>query len=193
MLPQSEEIHFLDSFKADTYIVRLIIDRLMNDLDALHYDREEREEIVLAMDEAVTNAVQETLFLHKEVDCHNPESHEITVRYHIGHDAFDATIIDHGKGLDLERMLTTLPNKNATDYRDQLYAYAQKAEGSKLRVRLNGKEVALNGIGAGLKIMLSFMDELNIDLIDKDSILSTDVRDSTEGSIVNMQRKRRYM
>lgn len=192
MSTDHKEIHFLDSFQADTHIVRDIIDTLIQDLRHFPYTREEKDEIILAMDEAITNAVQETLFCHDSDSPQSRNPNEITVRYRIGDGGFDATIIDHGKGLDLKKMLPVLPDKTAHDYKNQLYKYAQKADGAKLRVRLNGREIALNGIGAGLKIILTFMDSLTIDLIDKDSIITSDVRESTEGSILNMQRKRRY-
>jgi len=53
--------------------------------------------------------------------------------------------------------------------------------------------VILNGIGAGLKIILSFMDQVKIDLIDKESIVSSSVSDNTDGTIFNLKRRRRYL
>ncbi len=192
MSQKMNEINFLDSFIADTYIIRQVIDSLIADLQKLHYPKEEIDEIVLAMDEIITNAIQETLFSRKDEPDRKNRGHEITVRYHIDQDEFDATIIDHGKGLDIESIQKKIPDSSSPDYKDQLYKYAQKAEGKKLRIRLNGKEIAINGIGAGLKIILSFMDNLYIDLIDKESIISDHVGCHTDGSIITMHRKRRY-
>ncbi|MDA3901648.1 MAG: ATP-binding protein [Spirochaetes bacterium] len=192
MAEQNKEIHFLDSFKVDTTIIREVIDKLMVDLKRCEYAKEEIDEIILAMDEAITNAIQETLFTQKNCVPQNKQTHEITIRYHVSCDEFDATVIDHGKGLDIEQMLKSTPDRESANYKQQLFDYAKKSESTKLKVRLNGKEISLNGIGAGLRIILSFMDKLNIDLIDKESVLSTNVCKSTDGSILNMQRKRRY-
>ena len=192
MAEQHKEIHFLDSFKVDTRIIREVIDNLMIDLKRCDYAKEEIDEIILAMDEAITNAIQETLFSKKECESETKQTHEITIRYRVTYEEFDATVIDHGKGIDVEKMLKNTPDKESADYKQQLFDYAKKSESSKLKIRLNGKEISLNGIGAGLRIILSFMDKLNIDLIDKKSVLSTNVCSSTEGSILNMQRKRRY-
>jgi len=186
------EINFLDSFKADTYVVRTVIDSLMRDIERMGFPKDEQDEIVLAMDEAITNAVQETLFIKHNVTHSQTESHEITIRYHLSNDSFDATIIDHGQGLDIDKMMKFIPDKTSKNYKEEIFNYVKKAEERKLEVRVNGREIALNGIGAGLKIILSFMDKLNIDLIDKKKVLSTSVGDSTDGSILNMVRKRRY-
>ncbi|MFW6364941.1 MAG: ATP-binding protein [Spirochaetota bacterium] len=191
MSDQMSEINFVDSFSADTIVIRKVIDSLMNDLTKMNYPKEEKDEIILAMDEIITNAVQETLFTLQN----NPtfgSGHEISVRYRITDDNFDATIIDHGKGLDINTIFRKIPDSNAPDYKEQLIRYAHKSDGKKLKVRLNGKEISINGIGAGLKIILSFMDVLNIDLIDRDCVISDTVGCSTDGSIITMHRKRRY-
>ena len=59
-------------------------------------------------------------------------------------------------------------------------------------IRINGEEIPLRGIGAGLKIILSFMDSVTIDLIDKEKILTVQVTEHTDGTIFNMKRNRRY-
>jgi anti-sigma regulatory factor (Ser/Thr protein kinase) len=192
MSEKINEINYLDSFAADTLIVREVIDSLICDLHKMNYPKEESDEIILAMDEIITNAVQETLFSRKDEPNRNNPGHEITVRYHISHYDFDATIIDHGKGLDIDAMFKKVPDSKAPDYKEQLFKYAQKADGKKLRIRINGKEITINGIGAGLKIILSFMDTLNIDLIDRESVISNSVAGTTDGSIITMHRKRRY-
>ncbi len=192
MINNKTEINFLDSFKADTLVVREVIDVLMRDLRSIDYPKDEVDEIILSMDEAITNAVQETLFTQQQSVEFVEQCREITVRYHITDDEFDSTVIDHGKGLDIERMLKVTPDKNSDDYKDQIFDYVKQAEKKRLHVRLNGNEISLNGIGAGLRIMLSFMDNITIDLIDKKKILTTCVSESTEGTILNMQRKRRY-
>lgn len=191
-LDSTAEINFLDSFKADTYVVRTVIDTLIRDIEHMGFPKDERDEIVLAMDEAITNAVQETLFIKHSVNHCQTESHEITIRYHLTDHSFDATIIDHGQGLDIDKMMKFIPDKHSKNYKEEIFNYVKKAEERKLEVRVNGREISLNGIGAGLKIILSFMDKLNIDLIDKKKVLSNSVGDTTEGSILNMSRKRRY-
>ena len=187
-----QDICFLDSFRADTSIVPEIIDRLIKDLNKVEYPQEEIDEIILSMDEAITNAVQETVStLQKEYMC-SFQNREITVRYSISPGEFDATIIDHGKGLDIQKMLSKIPDATAPSYHDQIFDYVKNSEMRRLKVRLNGTEILLNGIGAGLKIMLSFMDSVTIDLIDKKSIVSDFVSEFTDGTILNMKRIRRY-
>lgn len=75
---------------------------------------------------------------------------------------------------------------------NQIISYATESEKSKIKVRLNGEEIPLRGIGAGLKVILNFMDAITIDLIDKEKILSQSVSEHTDGTIFNMKRKRRY-
>jgi hypothetical protein len=75
---------------------------------------------------------------------------------------------------------------------NQIISYATESEKSKIKVRLNGQEIALRGIGAGLKVILNFMDTITIDLIDKEKVLSRSVTENTDGTIFNMKRRRRY-
>ena len=84
------------------------------------------------------------------------------------------------------------PNSNSCKYFDQIYKYIENSEKDRLKVRINGNEILLNGIGAGIKIILTFMDTLTIDLIDKKDIVSDSVTKFTDGTILNMQRARRY-
>lgn len=190
----SHEINYIDSFSADTVIVGKVIDSLIKDLKKMNFASEEISEIVIAMDEAVTNAVQETLCNNRlcRQNSDDESIREITVRYRITDDEFDATVIDHGKGLDLGKMSEITPDSNSGEYHKQIYEYIDERTEKKLQVTVNGKEVILNGIGAGLKIILSFMDHVKIDLIDRKSIVSSAVSSDTDGTIFNLRRKRRY-
>ena len=143
------------------------------------------------MDESVTNAVQETLTKNRARP-HRGETRDITIRYTINPVEFDATIIDHGKGLDLFNILHSVPDQESQSYHDQIVIYATESERNKIKVRINGEEIPLKGIGAGLKIILHFMDAVTIDLIDKEKVLSSSVSEHTDGTILNMKRKRRY-
>ncbi len=189
------EINFLDSYTADTSVVPSVINILVENLTTMNYPRGEIDEIILSMDEAITNAVQETIRKKKALancGCVD-ERREITVRYSITDNDFNATIIDHGCGLDIESLVGIVPNVESTDYHDQIIRYATESEKKKITVRLNGKVVPLKGIGAGLKIILAFMDSVTIDLIDKKKILSDSVSEHTDGTILNLKRKRRYL
>jgi anti-sigma regulatory factor (Ser/Thr protein kinase) len=183
---------FLESYCASTTIVPEVIESLINDLRYSNYRQDEIDEIVLSMDEALTNAVQETIKKNccngDHADC---DRRDITVRYNINDSEFDATVIDHGKGLDIFNILSQIPDMKAKDYADQVLSYATKSEKNKIKVRMNGKEIPLHGIGAGLKIIINFMDTVTIDLIDKKLVLTTLVSDYTDGTILNMKRKRR--
>ena len=187
----NKEIAFLDSFAASTAIVPEVIDHLYRDLQTAGYPREEIDEIVLSMDESITNAVQVTMTCGHEGQSTTRERN-ITIRYTVTENEFDATIIDHGTGLDFIKILSSLPDINSNSYYDQIVSYATDSDKSKLSVRINGEEVPLRGIGAGLKIILTFMDSVTIEYIDKKTILSSSVSDYTDGTIFNIKRKRRY-
>ncbi|RJP25453.1 MAG: hypothetical protein C4529_00845 [Deltaproteobacteria bacterium] len=190
-----KEINFLDSYSADTSIVPAVINNLMKNLEVMEYPRDEIDEIVLSMDEAITNAVQETIRKKNHFTTHvgaGGERREITIRYNITSSNFDATIIDHGRGLDIDSLVGIIPDSTSTDYHNQIIRYATESERKKLTVRVNGKEIALKGIGAGLKIILAFMDNITIDLIDKKKIISDSVSEFTDGTILNLKRRRRY-
>ena len=184
-------VAFLDSFSADTIIVPHIINRLILDLREMQYNQNDIDEIIISMDESITNAIQETI--HKNINIiDNPERRDITVRYTINNDEFNATIIDHGKGLDLFNILKNLPSRESTSYHDQISEYALESKQNKLLVRLNGREIPLKGIGSGLKIILKFMDSITIDFIDKKKVISNSVTEDTDGTIFNIRRSRRY-
>lgn len=191
----SPDIDFLNSYSANTSVVPEVIERLIGDLRKTRYTQDEIDEIVLSMDEAITNAIQETMKTNQDfrpkVEA-DDDRRDITVRYTISRDIFDATIIDHGKGLDIFNILHAMPQTGSTSYMNQIISYATESEKSKIKVRLNGEEIPLRGIGAGLKVILNFMDAITIDLIDKEKILSQSVSEHTDGTIFNMKRKRRY-
>jgi len=44
----------------------------------------------------------------------------------------------------------------------------------------------------GLKVILAFMDSVSIDLIDKERVLANSVSEFTDGTILNLNRRRRY-
>ncbi len=84
------EIKYLDSFVADTSTVPVVINALVKNLQKTSYPREEIDEIVLSMDEAITNAIQETLRKKKEkYNSISAERREITIRYNITDKDFD--------------------------------------------------------------------------------------------------------
>jgi anti-sigma regulatory factor (Ser/Thr protein kinase) len=189
------DIDFLNSYSASTSVVPEVIERLIGDLRKTRYTQDEIDEIVLSMDEAITNAIQETMKTNQDFQRKveaDDDRRDITVRYTISRDIFDATIIDHGKGLDIFNILHSTPQTGSTSYITQIVSYATESEKSKIKVRLNGEEIPLRGIGAGLKVILNFMDAITIDLIDKEKILSQSVSEHTDGTIFNMKRKRRY-
>jgi len=194
MANNTKEIGYLDSFSADTSVVPTVINKLIEDLNAKEYVKDEIEEIILSMDEAITNAVQETL-KKRRLLAHGLDDiidrRDITIRYTVSDDEFDATIIDHGKGLNIFNIFQNVPDCCAEDYHNQIVSYATESEKNKIKVRVNGQEIPLRGIGAGLKIILNFMDAITIDLIDKEKVLSSFVTEHTDGTIFNMKRSRR--
>ncbi len=57
-------------------------------------------------------------------------------------------------------------------------------------LRINGKPVEVKRFGAGLKIILSFMDKITIDYIDKEAIVTKKISGATQGTILTMVRYR---
>lgn len=194
MKNNGQEIDFLNSYAATTAVVPEVISHLISDLKKTDYHPDEIDEIVLSMDEAITNAIQQTMKINQSIrqKSENIDRHDITVRYTVNDNLFDATIIDHGKGLDIFNILYNIPQAGTDNYVNQIISYATESEKNKITVRLNGQEIPLRGIGAGLKIILNFMDTITIDLIDKEQILSQSVTEHTDGTIFNMKRTRRY-
>jgi anti-sigma regulatory factor (Ser/Thr protein kinase) len=189
-MTDSLDIQFLESYEARTSVVPEVIDHLVKDLNHTEFSHEEKDEIILAMDEAMTNAIQATSNQRNQSG-EMRESRDITVRYSITPSEFNATIIDHGRGLDIFDILKKVPDQKSGDYYDQVTSYATEKEKKKITVRLNGEEVTPGGIGAGLRIILAFMDSVTIDLIDKEKILSDSISETTDGTIFNMKRGRR--
>lgn len=184
---------YIDSFSADTITVPTVINQLLTDLNELNYPHEEIDEIVLSMDEALTNAIQETIRKEHIYSIHyGPETRDITVMYIITIDEFEAVIIDQGRGLDLQESIKKTPDKTSSNYFDQIAKYSSNKAEKGLSVRVNGQQISLKGIGAGLKIMCAFMDSITIDLIDKEKMISDTVSQVTDGTILSMHRKRRY-
>ena len=191
---KSSAIVFQDSFEADTKVLSFIIDKLFKDLDRAGYEEDEAQEIVVAVDEAITNAVLETIKTTGEVEedlsitFKMDKVKAIAVRWEISAEEFYATVIDHGSGLDLHAVEDRLPEASGHDYLNQVKEHQQKGN---IRLLLNGEEIELKRLGAGLKIMASFMDTIVIDLIDSKKTLSDKVATSTLGTILNLYRARR--
>ena len=55
MIQNEKQIGYLDSFCADTEVVTKVINRLIFDLEQVGYPEDEIYEIVLSMDESITN------------------------------------------------------------------------------------------------------------------------------------------
>lgn len=186
------EIQFIDSFRADTAIVGEIMKSLETDLKSMKYPRSEIDEILVAADEAVTNAIQGTLRKRKAGTRGRSAGREITVRYHVTDEGFDATIIDHGGGLDMYRCLKEIPDATSADYHRQVMDYTASKARTRKKLVTDGREMPSGGVGAGLKILLSFMDSVEIALIDRRDIVGSSVTGHTDGTILNIRRRRRY-
>ncbi|HNU92211.1 MAG TPA: ATP-binding protein [Spirochaetota bacterium] len=186
-------IQHIDSYPADSSIVRRVVSILRDDLTTIGYPTEEMDEIVISMDEALTNAIQDTIRAQTNIPLAHPDRvRSITVRYLVDEEHFEATVIDHGGGFDLARSFRDAPSRWSDDYFGELVRYIEMSEPDRLRVTVNGHELALKGIGAGLKILLAFMDSINIDLIDRKDIISDSVSEFTDGTILTIRRQRRY-
>ncbi|MCK5268187.1 MAG: STAS domain-containing protein [Spirochaetes bacterium] len=192
---ESENILFQDSFVADTKILAYIIDRLFRDLEKADYPHEDSQEIVVSVDEAITNAILETIKATGEViddldmTYHANTVKTIAVKWEIKPEEFFATIIDHGSGFDMNKIKTTIPDTTGNDYLAQVGEYQQKCN---LQVRLNGENITLNRLGAGLKIMTAFMDAIIIDLIDVKESDTGKLDKEANGTILNLYRKRKH-
>lgn len=190
----TDAIIYHDCFIADTKVLAVVIDKLFNDLGQAGYEEEETQEIVVAVDEAITNAVLETIKVTGDVveDLSSSFSIDqvksIAVCWEITDKDFHATVLDHGSGLDLHAVEEQLPEASHQDYLTQVSEHQKKGN---IRLRLNGEEIELKRLGAGLKIMASFMDSILIDLIDAKGAVSDKVGSTTLGTILNLYRARR--
>jgi len=188
-----KSIQHIDSYPADSSIVRSVVSVLHDDLLEIGFSAEEVDEIVISMDEALTNAIQETIRTQENMPLANPDRiRAITVRYMADEEHFEATVIDHGGGFDLIKSFHDSPSSYTDDYFGQLVRCIDRSEAGRLRVTVNGRELTLKGIGAGLKILLAFMDSISIDLIDRKDVISDSVTEFTDGTILTIRRKRRY-
>lgn len=192
---KKDTIIFRDSFEADTRILAYLIDKLFEDLNHAGYPEEESHEIVVAVDEAITNAILETIKATGEVvdeltvPPHAAKAKSVAVRWEITPTEFYATIIDHGTGLDLSTVQQQIPQVNRDDYLHEVGEYQNQCN---LTIRVNGERIELKRLGAGLKIMSTFMDAIFIDLIDAEKTVSNQVKAGiTTGTILNLYRKRR--
>lgn len=187
---------FIESYPAESKTVPIVIDNLLNDLKEMGYPKEEIDEIILSMDEALTNAIQETLKKETNIK-YASKDRLITVVYIITEDEFETTIIDHGKGFNFELSLKNTPDKSSNNYFEEILHYScddnnESNNFKNLKIKVNGCDLPLKGIGAGLKIMSAFMDTINIELIDKEKVISNSISPLTDGTILTMKRKRRY-
>jgi len=190
-----QKTDFSHSYHASTAIVPEVIGRLISDLKNYGYAQPEIDEIVLSLDEAITNAIQVTLEINRE----NPEARDfadlrdITIRYTVTDDTFDATVMDRGKGFNIFNILSSTPRIGSANYINQIISYASDSEQAKIKFRMNGEEVPLHGIGAGLKIILNFMDTVTIDFIGESREESPRPEsEDANGTIFYMKRQKRY-
>ncbi len=181
-----ELIEYVNSFGPETRFVPMIIEDLMRDLSRSFFSKDESQEIVMAVDEAMTNAILETARRTRNVT--QQVSYSVNVRWTIDAEKFSFTVIDQGKGLDLDIMLGKVPVPQNADYFEKVQQYEKKDQ---LQIRVNGKPVEVKRFGAGLKIILSFMDLITIDYIDKKEIISKKISGATEGTIFSMTRYHR--
>jgi len=183
-----------DCLDADTNRLGFIIDRLFSDLAQAGYCDDEANEIVTAFDEAITNAIYETI---KEIDGIQNVSlganmekapKAIVVSWKITPDDFQVSIADHGSGLDLGEQEKRTPKTNSGDYLDQVQKYQSECN---LSVTVNGQVIELKRLGVGLKIITSMMDDVHITLIDQNAELSATSNGPAAGTILALHRARR--
>ena len=184
-MSKDKEIRFLGSYAANTSVVSEVIGKLIKDLSKVGYSEEETFEIAISMDETISNAIKATIENEKQT----AETLYITIRYVVSETEFDATIIDHGSGFDFAQTLSDTPNSASDDYHDQIMNYGIRKD--KSTSSMVNKGISLKGIGAGLKIILNFMDSVSVDYIDKKDIIASNVTESTDGTIFNIKRERR--
>jgi anti-sigma regulatory factor (Ser/Thr protein kinase) len=187
----SEEIHYIKTFNPETKFVPEVISDLKIDLEKSLFQEEDTMEIILAVDEAITNAILESA---KSISHKNPVKKDeyltemtVTVSWSITDELFSFTVIDKGEGLDIDYMVGKTPSPAKTNFLENLQTYEKK---DNLTLRVNGNTVPVKRFGAGLKIMISFMDKITIDYIDRKVIVADKISQDTEGTILNMIRYR---
>lgn len=182
-------IQYIRSFGPETKFVPIVVTDLEQDLSKAEISQADAMEIVLAVDEALTNAILETARSKRDEQEPNGDTskleNSVTVSWAIDADRFSFTVIDQGEGLDLDIMIGNAPIPGQNDYFEKVREYEQKDQ---LVLRVNGKPVEVKRFGAGLKIILSFMDRITIDYIDKEAIVTKQLSGATQGTIMTMIR-----
>jgi anti-sigma regulatory factor (Ser/Thr protein kinase) len=182
-------IQYIRSFGPETKFVPIVVADLEGDLAKTEIPQADAMEIVLAVDEALTNAILETARTkganHEQDKDSSQLENSVTVSWAIDSDRFSFTVIDQGEGLDLDIMIGNAPVPGESDYFEKVQEYEQKDQ---LVLRINGKPVEVKRFGAGLKIILSFMDKITIDYIDKEAIVTKQLSGATQGTIMTMIR-----
>lgn len=187
----NSQIRYIRSFGPETKYVPMVIADLESDLAKSKFESDDLMEIVMAVDEALTNAILETArskgdFITKIKEALRLDN-SLTVSWAIDEEKFSFTVIDQGEGLDLDIMIGKVPAPGDEDYFEKVKSYSQKDQ---LVLRINGKPVEVKRFGAGLKIILSFMDKITIDYIDKEAIVTKKISGATQGTILTMVRYR---
>lgn len=191
MKPNGKNISYLRSINPETRFVPEVIKDLDNDLKSSSFSEDDILEIILASDEALTNAILESAKAIDRKDKKAKETllseYDITVSWTISQERFSFTVVDQGGGFDLGYMLERLPSPNRKNYLEEVNKYQKK---NNLTLRINGEPTEVKRFGAGLKIIMSFMDKITIDYINKDQVISKELSQKTQGTILNMIRFR---
>lgn len=173
-------ILFCGTLGADLKQVRPVLDRLAADLEQAQVGDETADEIQVAFDEALTNAVIETLRNNEAHTDHDPQHRSILVNWEIQAGGFFATIVDCGGGIDLGRTMMGLPRFGSDRFEDDLERHQAANDVS---FRHQGETRMVKRLGAGLRLMAAFMDSVVFRLI------ADNVPHKRAGSVTQLYRK----
>ncbi len=181
-----ESIAYQESISPNPDVLSKVIDRLSRDLENAGVNKYEANDILVCLDEGLTNAVLETMKHTRKIKRNSYNDRSIVVRWEIRPNAFFATIVDHGGGFNIRNISKALPEARQKDYMRQIEAYQQSKE---IKFKADGRNKNIKRFGAGLKIMTSLMDVIMVDLINTKKDLFKESSDDVSGTILNMYRR----
>ncbi|MCX8000323.1 MAG: ATP-binding protein [Leptospiraceae bacterium] len=167
---------FIMFIPPDMHCIKIFRTELTQSLAENHFPPSDIQQIELACDEAVTNAITANI--------KNKSKEIIICRWKIEGTKFILTILDYGKGIPIEKLEE---NEKPTSLKDLIEKF-HKMQGQKSILPFGGVEKIHKNMGQGLKIIRKLMDTVRIFYHGKDCIANDPKEISQiEGSILEIE------
>lgn len=161
----------------DMQSIKIFRTELFNSLVENHFSSSDIQQIELACDEALTNAITANI--------KNQSQESIICKWKIEGSRFVLTILDYGRGIPKEKLEEADPPKTLNDFIQKFHAL-QKENASVLPYA--GTNKPHKNMGQGLKIIRKLMDTVRILYHNKETIVDDPKKTSSiEGSILEIE------